>query len=97
MSDEEVTNHRDSPPPVEKTGWRTSEGQNKCLLSGRQNVVVTSEMEDRKVEVSRQLMAGFICVTYYDPITDVHRDRKARCACERGVKHIADTTEAIIE
>ncbi|MCK4791296.1 MAG: hypothetical protein KAV87_46615 [Desulfobacteraceae bacterium] len=84
MSDEEVTNHRDSPPPVEKTGWRTSEGQNKCLLSGRQNVVVTSEMEDRKVEVSRQLMAGFICVTYYDPITEVYWIEKLGAPASEG-------------
>ena len=64
-----------SPPKTDKAGWKVSEGANKCLA--KPSIPVTAEMEGRRVEVSRTRVARLICVTYYDPLTEVYWAEKS--------------------
>ena len=84
MKREETTDNPESPPPVEKMGWRALEGCNKCLLNGRESEVVTSEMEARKVEVSRQVLSGVAYITYYDSQTEVYWIDKCSVPADDG-------------
>jgi hypothetical protein len=64
-----------SPPKAAKTGWKISEGGNKCLA--KPSIQVTAEMESRRVEVSRTRVADLTYVTYYDPLTEVYWAEKS--------------------
>ena len=59
-----------SPQKADKTGWKISEGGNKCLA--KPSIQVTAEMESRRLEVNRTRVADLIYVTYYDPLTEVY-------------------------